>query len=150
MTYSQFPNYFTFVRERRIWKHRERGFSVGRLGHCTPAQGELYYLHLLLTKIQGPTNYEDIRTLNNVVYTTFREACYALGLLDGDNEYIDAIKEASLWVSGNYLRCFFTSMLLSHSLSQPGIVWERTKDIICEDLLYMTRGNQLFTTTFLY
>ncbi|KAI9098423.1 hypothetical protein K1719_025048 [Acacia pycnantha] len=51
LTYSQFPNYFTFVREKRIWKLRERGFLVGRLDHCTPAQGELYYLRLLLTKI---------------------------------------------------------------------------------------------------
>ncbi|KAI9107858.1 hypothetical protein K1719_021194 [Acacia pycnantha] len=144
LTYSQFPNYFTFVREKRIWKHRERGFSVGRLGHSTPAQGELYYLRLLLTKVRGPKNYEDIRTVNQIVYPTFREACYALGLLDDDNEYIDAIKEAAPWASGNYLRKFFTSMLLSHSLSQPGIVWEKTKDIICEDLLYITHANQLF------
>ncbi|KAI9077949.1 hypothetical protein K1719_040078 [Acacia pycnantha] len=117
LTYSQFPNFFIFVREKRLWKTRELGFSVGRIGHCTPAQGELYYLRLLLTKVRGPKNYTDIRTVNNVVFPTFREACYAYGLLDDDNEYIDAIKEASLWASGNYLRQFFTSMLLSHCLS---------------------------------
>ncbi|KAI9118259.1 hypothetical protein K1719_010591 [Acacia pycnantha] len=136
-------SHYLNCREKRIWKHRERGFSVGRLGHSTPAQGELYYLHLLLAKVRCPKNYEDVRTVNHVFYPTFREACYALGLLD-DNEYIDAIKEAALWASGNYLRKFFTSMLLSHSLSQPGIVWEKTKDIICEDLLYVTKANQLF------
>ncbi|KAI9082909.1 hypothetical protein K1719_035052 [Acacia pycnantha] len=122
LTYSQFPNFFTFVREKRLWKTLELGFSVGRIGHCTPAQGELYYLRLLLTKVRGPKNYTDIRTVNNVVFPTFREACYAYGLLDDDNEYIDAIKEASLWASGNYLRQFFTSMLLSHCLSQPVVV----------------------------
>ncbi|KAI9091045.1 hypothetical protein K1719_028315 [Acacia pycnantha] len=42
-------------------------------------------------------------------YLNCREACYALGLLDDDNEYIDAIKEASLWASGNYLRLHFSS-----------------------------------------
>ncbi|KAI9084653.1 hypothetical protein K1719_033435 [Acacia pycnantha] len=62
LTYSQFPNYFTFVREKRFWKIRERGFSVGRMGHCTPAQGELYYLRLLLTRVRGAKNYEDIRS----------------------------------------------------------------------------------------
>ncbi|KAI9088572.1 hypothetical protein K1719_029686 [Acacia pycnantha] len=148
LTYSQFPNYFTFVREKRLWKLRERGFSVGRLGHCTPVQGELYYLRLLLTKVRGPKNYEDIRTVNNVIYPTFREACYALGLLDDDNEYIGAIKEASLWASGNYLRLFFTSMLLSHSLTQPAVVWEHTKEMICEDLLYIAHGNQHFQGLF--
>ncbi|KAI9124884.1 hypothetical protein K1719_004211 [Acacia pycnantha] len=145
LTYSQFPNFFTFVREKRLWKIRERGFSVGRIGHCTPAQGELYYLRLLLTKVRGPKNYPDIRTINNGVFPTFREACYAYGLLDDDNEYIDTIKEASLWASGNYLRQFFTSMLLSHCLSQLAVVWEQTKEIICEDLLHISHGDQRFS-----
>ncbi|KAI9081010.1 hypothetical protein K1719_036990 [Acacia pycnantha] len=68
------------------------------MGHCTPAQGELYYLRLLLTRVRGAKNYEDIRTVNTVVFPTFRKACFALGLLDDDKEYIDAIKEASSWV----------------------------------------------------
>ncbi|KAI9084803.1 hypothetical protein K1719_033209 [Acacia pycnantha] len=109
LTYSQFPNHFTFVREKRFWKIRERGFLVGKIGHCTPAQGELYYLRLLLTKVRGAKTYTDIRTVNTVVYPTFREACYALGLLDDDKEYIDAIKEASSWASGNYLHLQISS-----------------------------------------
>ena len=92
------------------------------MGYCTPTQGELYYLCLLLTKVRKPKNFADIRTVNNVVLPTFREACYAPGLLDDDKEYIDAIKEASSRASGNYLHQFFTSMLLSHCLSQPAIV----------------------------
>ncbi|KAI9084922.1 hypothetical protein K1719_033095 [Acacia pycnantha] len=148
LTYSQFPNYFTFVREKRFWKIRERGFSVGRMGHCTPAQGELYYLRLLLTKVRGSKNYEDIITVNNVVFPTFREACYALGLLDDDKEYIDAIKEASSWASGNYLRHLFTSMLLSHCLSQPAIVWEQTKEFICEDHYILIMETNVFKISF--
>ncbi|KAI9116938.1 hypothetical protein K1719_011937 [Acacia pycnantha] len=131
-------------RDKRIWKLRERGFSVGRLGHCTPSQGELYYLRLLLTKVRGAKHYASIRTVNNVVYPTFREACYALGLLDDDKEYIDAIKEASVWATGNYLRQFFTSMLLSHSLFDPAIVWEQTKEVICEDLLHVNHRDERF------
>ncbi|KAI9082219.1 hypothetical protein K1719_035642 [Acacia pycnantha] len=144
LTYSQFPNHFTFVREKRFWKIRERDFSVGRIGHCTPAQGELYYLRLLLTKVRGTKTYTDIRTVDTVVYPTFREACYALGLLDDDQEYIDAIKEASSWASSNYLRQFFTNMLLSHCLSQPAIVWEHTKGFLCEDLLHISHGDNRF------
>ncbi|KAI9106718.1 hypothetical protein K1719_022246 [Acacia pycnantha] len=144
LTYSQFPNYFTFVRDKRIWKLRERGFSVGRLGHCTPSQGELYYIRLLLTKVRGAKDYASIRTVNNVVYPTFREACYALGLLDDDKEYIDAIKEASVWATSNYLWQFFTSMLLSHSLFDPSIVWEQTKEVICEDLLHVNHRDERF------
>ncbi|KAI9128852.1 hypothetical protein K1719_000335 [Acacia pycnantha] len=117
LTYSQFANYFTFIRDKRIWKLRERGFSVGRLGHCTPSQGKLYYLRLLLTKVRGAKDYASIRTVNNVVYPTFREACYALGLLDDDKEYTDAIKEALVWATGNYLRQFFTKQLILQELN---------------------------------
>ncbi|XP_072081071.1 uncharacterized protein [Arachis hypogaea] len=49
---------------------------------------------------QGPTCYEDIRTIDGVVYSSFKDACYARGLLDDDKEYIDAIEEASHWGSG--------------------------------------------------
>ncbi|KAI9124888.1 hypothetical protein K1719_004215 [Acacia pycnantha] len=42
-------------------------------------------------------------------YLNCREACYALGLLDDDKEYIDAIKEASSWASGNYLHLQISS-----------------------------------------
>ncbi|KAI9084454.1 hypothetical protein K1719_033644 [Acacia pycnantha] len=84
------------------------------------------------------------KNVNSVVYPTFREACYALGLLDDDKEYIDAIKEASSWASCNYLCQFFTSMLLSHCLSQPAIVWEHTKGFLCEDLLHISHGDNRF------
>ncbi|KAI9079534.1 hypothetical protein K1719_038506 [Acacia pycnantha] len=99
LTYSQFPNYFTFVREKRFWKIRERGFSVGRMGHCTPLKENYIIFISLLTRVRGAKNYEDIESINTVVFPTFREACFALGLLDDDKDYIDAIKEASSWAS---------------------------------------------------
>ena len=96
----------------------------------------------------GPTSYDDIRTVDGVVYSTFREACYALGLLDHDQEFIDGIKEASVWATGMYLRRFFVSMLLSNCLSQPHTVWEQTKSLLSEDLLYIPRRNHTLSGRF--
>ena len=45
---------------------------------------ELYYLSILVTKVKGLKSYEDIRTVNGITYPSFRDACYALGLLDDD------------------------------------------------------------------
>ncbi|XP_028791347.1 uncharacterized protein LOC114747221 [Neltuma alba] len=135
LTYTEFPQYYTFNKQKREWRMRQRGFSVSRLAHVSPSQGEAYYLQVLLTKMRGPLSYRDIRTVDNVVQPTFRAVCYALGLLQDDQEYIDAVKEAAFWATGQYLRRFFVSMLLCHCLSNPILVWEQTKHLICEDLL---------------
>ena len=95
-----------------------------------------------------PTSYEDIRTIDGVVYSTFREARYALGLLDDDQEFIDGIKEASVWALERYLRRFFVSMLLSNYLSQPHTVWEQTKSLLSEDLLYIPRRDHTLSGWF--
>nr|XP_023888273.1 uncharacterized protein LOC112000389 [Quercus suber] len=51
--------------------------------------------------VKGARSFEEIRTIDHVVYPTYRAACYAHGLLDDDKEWDDAIKEASNWASGS-------------------------------------------------
>lgn len=104
--------------------------------HVPPGTGEDYYLRLLLNIQRGCTCYEDIRTINNIVYPTFREACYKLGLLEDDKEYIDAIKEANHWASADYARRLFVILLLSSCLSRPEHVWDKCRTFFVEDILY--------------
>ena len=56
---------------------------------------ELYYLGILLNKVKGATCYKDICTINDILYKTFKKACYTLGLLNDGKEYVVAIEEAS-------------------------------------------------------
>ncbi|CAH1433232.1 unnamed protein product [Lactuca virosa] len=74
--------------------------------------------------------------VNGEICPSFRDACYALGLLDDDKEYIEAIKEASQSGSGYYLRFLFATMLLSHNLSSPDVVWENTWVYLSDGILY--------------
>ena len=83
---------------------------------------------------RGATCFEDLRTVDGVVYQTYREACYALGLLDDDKEYIDAIKEANLWGSDWFLRYLFSILILSESMSRPVHVWDSTWEILADDI----------------
>ena len=99
----------------------------------------LYYLRFLLNVVKGATSYEDIRKVNGVQYETFRDTCYALGLLDDDKEYIDGIIEASFWASAHSLRLLFVSLLISESISRPDFVWQRCWKYLCEDVLYNQR-----------
>ena len=60
-------------------------------------------------------------------------------LLDDDKEYIEAIKEASLWSSGKGIRRLFSIILLSKSVTTPVNVWNATWEILSEDILYSQR-----------
>jgi len=73
----------------------------------------------MLTHVRGPTSYIDIRTINNVIYSTFRETCLALGILADDTEYVEAIKEAKDWGSRHYLRKLFITIMLSNNVNRP-------------------------------
>ena len=78
---------------------------------------------MMLTRVKEPTSYEDMRTVNNVVYDSFREACFASGFLMDDKEYIAAIKEAHVWGSGYFLRLLFVTLLITSYMHRPTHVW---------------------------
>lgn len=77
LTYAQFPTKFVWKQKERVWKPRQKGFTVGRLHFVPPGSGEQYYLRNLLNYVKAPYSFAEIRTVNNVVYPTFKEACYA-------------------------------------------------------------------------
>ncbi|KAL4586130.1 hypothetical protein LXL04_010761 [Taraxacum kok-saghyz] len=52
-----------------------------------------FRLYPLMWVRVGSKSFAEICTVNGNEFPTFREACYALGLLQGDKEYIDAIEE---------------------------------------------------------
>ncbi|XP_074296486.1 uncharacterized protein LOC141626705 [Silene latifolia] len=139
LTYADFPKKFVWNRELREWTPRQKGFAIGRVYHASPGSGERYYLRTLLNHVRGPKCYEDIRTVDEVICPTFKEACYMRGLLDDDNEYIDGIKEASKWGTAYYLRNLFAMLLISGSMSRPEEVWEQTWDLLSDDILHKQR-----------
>ncbi|XP_057418629.1 uncharacterized protein LOC130712828 [Lotus japonicus] len=139
MTYAEFPNKFVFDRQSNCWRPRKKGYSIGRLQYVPPGIGELYYLRILLTVQKGCTSFESIRTVKGVVYPTFHDACYALGLLADDREYIDAIIEASDLGSGNQLRKLFVFLITSSTMNKAELVWEKTWMILSDGIVHSKR-----------
>ncbi|XP_050909568.1 uncharacterized protein LOC127123389 [Lathyrus oleraceus] len=60
--------------------------------------------------------------VNNVKYDTFRDACFAMGFIGDDREFIAAIKEANHWGSG--------------SINKPRHVWSKTCHLLADGILY--------------
>ncbi|KAL8143371.1 hypothetical protein V2J09_016403 [Rumex salicifolius] len=79
-TYTEIPCDFVWRPTERKWQWRKQCKGIGRIVYTHLASGERYYLRLLLINVWGPRNFEEIRTVNGVVYETFRQACYALGI----------------------------------------------------------------------
>ncbi|KAF1881847.1 hypothetical protein Lal_00042562, partial [Lupinus albus] len=80
-----------------------------------------------------------IRTVCNVIYPTFREACFALGFLEDDREYIEAIREAKDWGFGYYLRKLFVTMLTSNGINRPKHLWDQTWQLLADGILHEQR-----------
>lgn len=49
---------------------------------------------MMLTFKKGPLSYKDIKFVDRVQHKTFREAYFAMGFLQDDRDFIEAIKEA--------------------------------------------------------
>ena len=86
LTYHDFPTEWVWQSKEKKWKGRDEGFKIGRIYYVHPASGELHYLRMLLNIVTGSTSFADIRTVNGIEFATFKEACNALGLLEGDSD----------------------------------------------------------------
>ena len=97
--------------------------------------GEKFYLRTLLNHVKGLTSFDDIKTVANVKYNTFKEACFALGLLEDDREFIDALNQIAQWGTANFLRRLFVVLFVSNQFSQPEVVWEKTWQHLSDNVL---------------
>ncbi|KAF8105368.1 hypothetical protein N665_0158s0050 [Sinapis alba] len=137
--YIQIPNFYTYDSTRKKFNRRKKRFSVGRINYAPRLQENSYYLRVLLNIVTGPTSYADMKTFRGVLYPSYKEACFARGLLDDDKEYIDDILRKSFNGFASSLCQVFVIMLLSGSLSTPEDVWEKTWEYFSEDIEHTRR-----------
>ncbi|KAI9083958.1 hypothetical protein K1719_034216 [Acacia pycnantha] len=120
LTYIEFPKHYVYQRNNRAWKRRKKGSSISRITRVTIIRG--------------------------IVLPTFVAHKSKRGLLDDDQEYISAIKEAFVWASGHSLRKLFVSMLLCFSLHRLDFVWMETSKLLSEDALYIHRNDPMLSS----
>ncbi|KAG8366069.1 hypothetical protein BUALT_Bualt17G0037600 [Buddleja alternifolia] len=94
---------------------------------------------MLLYKVRGAQCFEDLRTFNGIVYQTFKQACFAHGLLDDDKKWHEALAEAETWALSINLRYMFSTMLMFSEITDPVNLWERHWRTMVDDLQYRVR-----------
>lgn len=142
LTYVQFPEKFLWDNKGKLWTKRKNKIQVvGRLVYVHPMAGELFYLRMLLNVVRGATCFEDIRTVNGVVYSTYKEACLKYGLLESDDDWHLALSDASIHQTGSQLRLLFVTLLLFSDVSDVRTLWDKNWKLFSDDIEYKERKN---------
>ncbi|CAA7032660.1 unnamed protein product [Microthlaspi erraticum] len=139
LTYVQIPNFFTYDSSKKHFKERKQRFCIGRINYGPRKVEDAYYLRVLLGVVQGPESFNDIKTYNGVLYPSYKDACYARGLLENDQEYVDDIVRRSFTCTPADLRQLFVIMLSSDSLTSPEVVWNSTWEMLSADIEFNRR-----------
>ena len=84
--------------------------------------------------MKGPTSFEDLRTVNDVLYDTFKSACVVRGLLEDDKEWRQCLNEAAIIKTGHQLRRLFIIILTECTLTHPFELWNHFSMNIRDDL----------------
>ena len=150
LLYVDVPKYYTW--SSKTWRRRKQGKDVagfpgvkeahvlGRVYTISPRQGECFYLRLLLHHVRGPQSFAHLKTVEGSLCSSFREACFRLGLLEDDNQYHLAMQEASVSNSAASLRSLFAVILTWCEPSNPLDIYEHHKEAMAEDFLHQHRS----------
>ncbi|KAL6639554.1 hypothetical protein ACP70R_023284 [Stipagrostis hirtigluma subsp. patula] len=135
--YQDFPEKYSWNTEnkQKSWKKRkikERA-QVGRIVSANPAEGERYYLRVLLNNVTGATSYEDLRMVNGEILPTFREAAERRGLLESDKSLDECLTEATLFQMPSSLRRLFATILVFCEPNNVRRLWQRHLEAMSED-----------------
>lgn len=104
--YHEFPEYYTWKKSETVWRKRQRGFrqTIGRIYSVSPKEAEKYHLRLLLNYVRGAKSFEDVRTVDGVLYDTYQAASRAKGLLADDEQWDTCLQESDAFQSPTMLR----------------------------------------------
>ena len=98
-----------------------------------PKEGERFYLRLLLLHVPGATSFASLKIVNDEIYETFREACIARGILEGDDEWDRTLQEVEDIGTPRQLQHTFCFLLIHAELNNPVQLWTNHRDGMIQD-----------------
>ncbi|XP_071939107.1 uncharacterized protein [Coffea arabica] len=134
LLYKEFPQYFVWDEDNRIWYARKRGQIIGHVTTTHPIEGERYYLRMLLMHVRRPKSFTDLKTVNGFIACSFKRAAEIRGLLQIDNGAEQCLSEAAIYKMPSSLRQLFAVILIYCPPSNPKNLWDKFYDSLSEDI----------------
>ncbi|XP_074304074.1 uncharacterized protein LOC141638631 [Silene latifolia] len=128
--------YGMIEKKDKFWTPREKGFALGRLVYANPSEGERYYLRLLLANVRGPTSFDDLKSINGIMCTSFQDSAFRRGLLEADDSIEECLEEASRYQMPGALRRLFSTLLIYCHPKNPRLLWDKFYPLFSEDYAY--------------
>jgi hypothetical protein len=123
--YNDFPGTFRWL-STKVWqKRKNRVFQVGRIVSANPAEGDRYFLRVLLTHVTGSQSFQDLKTVDGVLCDNFRQAAERRGLIEADNTLDQCLTESAQWAMPVSLRRLFATILVFCEASDIRGLWDR-------------------------
>lgn len=113
--------------------------ALGRIYTVHPSNDECFCLRLLIINVRGPTSFENIRTVDGVLCTTYREVCQRMQLLENDSQWDNALGDAILSAHPHQIRTLFSIIIATCFPSSPIDLWTKYKDEMSDDILHQMR-----------
>ncbi|KAM5549294.1 hypothetical protein ABKV19_000622 [Rosa sericea] len=139
LTYTEFPTKFVWDDDKKCWTPRRKYKSIGRITYVHPAAGELYYMRMLLNIQKGCNNFDSIKTINGITYSSYQEACRVLGLLGDDKEWIEALQNSLHAATASEIRQLFVTIILFCDVADPQMLLDSYWLNMSDDILYKAR-----------
>lgn len=151
LRYHEVPKYYTWNAAKNEFCRRKQGRRIpeyagicasdtlGRVYTIHPKDAECFYLRMLLHTKKGPTSFESLKTVDNQILQTYREACLQLGLLEDDKQWENTLNEAELTCHPHKIRELFAIILTTCAPSNPRGLWDQFKESMSEDILRRTQ-----------
>ena len=133
LLYHEVPEHYVWIKQS--WQRRQnRGkMAVGRIYGVTPNNVELYSLRRLLTVVKGATCFQDLATFEGCIYTCFRDALYARGMVQCDSDISAAFREiVEVEVCVPLLRRHFARILVHSAPQDAKALFSEFAEDMCE------------------
>nr|XP_034570998.1 uncharacterized protein LOC117835787 [Setaria viridis] len=132
--YREFPEHFRWIKSGKHWKPRKnKRFQIGRLVYAHPAEGDRYYLRVLLNHGRGETSFAALRTVRGMLSPTFRKACEVLGLVETDKSLDDALTKATSLKRPCALRRLVATIIVFCEYTNIRELWDKHFESMAED-----------------
>ena len=99
---------------------------------------------MLLTSVRGPTSFEDLKTVNSRVCSSFQEACIEKGLIEQEHMANKCMEEATTVHMPDALSRLFVTLLVFAEPPKPTFLWEKYYAALSEDFTHSNPSNDAY------